>query len=74
MYGQIQIYKDTVHINTQIVSHSVWPVIVVPHKWVEGTKLHPSYTQLLCGVAFKATDVCPHQWHPEQAELQHRCG
>lgn len=69
-------YKDTVHtqVNTRIVSHSIWLVIVVPHKGIEGTKLHPTYTQLLSGVAFKATDVCPHQWHPKQAELQHSWG
>lgn len=69
-------YKDTVQAKarTQTVSlsHSIRLVIVVPHKWVEGTKLHPSYTQLLSGVASKATDVCPHQGHTEQAELQHR--
>lgn len=54
------------------LSHSVRPVIVVSHKWVEGPKLHPSYTQLLGGVAFEATDVSPNKGHPEQAELQHR--
>lgn len=56
------------------LSHSVRLVIVVSHKWVEGPELHPSYTQLLCGVASKATDVRPHKWHPEQTELQHRWG
>ena len=56
------------------VSHSIWPVVVVPHERVEGPKLHPSNTQLLSGVAFKSTDVRPHQRHPEKAELQHRWG
>lgn len=52
-------------------SHSIRPVIVVPHKWVKGSKLHPSHTQLFSRVASKATDVCPDQRHTEQAELQH---
>ena len=56
------------------VPHSIGSVIVVSHKWVEGAKLHPSHTQLLRGVASEATDVCSHQRHPEQAELQHRWG
>lgn len=55
-------------------SHSVQPVIVVSHKRVEGPQLHPSDAQLLGGVATKAADVRPRQWHPEQAELQHRWG
>lgn len=54
------------------VSHSIRLVIVVSHKWVEGPELHPSHTQLLGGVASKATDVRPHKGHPEQAELQYR--
>lgn len=53
------------------LSHSIGFVVVVPHERVEGPELHPSYTQLLSGVASKATDVRPHQRHPEQAELQH---
>lgn len=60
--------------NTQTGSHSIGLVIVVPHKWVEGPKLHPSDTQLLGGVASKATDVGTHQRYPEHAEPQHRCG
>lgn len=55
-------------------SHSVQPVIVVSHKRVEGPQLHPSDAQLLGGAATKAADVRPSQWHPEQAELQHRWG
>lgn len=55
-------------------SHSVQPVIVVSHKRVEGPQLHPSDAQLLGGVATEAADVRPRQRHPEQAELQHRCG
>lgn len=56
------------------LSHSILLVIMISHKWVEGTELHPSYTQLLGGVASKATDVRPHKRHPEQTELQHRWG
>lgn len=55
-------------------SHSIQPVIVVSHKGVEGPQLHPSDTQLLRGVAAKAADVRPRQWHPEQAKLQHGWG
>lgn len=54
-------------------SHSVRSVVVVSHERVEGPQLHPSDAQLLGGVATKAADVCPREWHPEQAELQHRC-
>lgn len=53
------------------LSHSIGSVVVVPHKRVEGPKLHPPYTQLLSGVASEATDVGPHQRDPEQAELEH---
>lgn len=55
-------------------SHSVRPVIVVSHKRVEGPQLHPPDAQLLGGVATKAADVRPRQWHPEQAKLQHGWG
>lgn len=55
-------------------SYSIWPVIVVSHKRVEGTQLHPSYAQFLSGVASKATDVCPYKGHPEQTKLKHPCG
>lgn len=70
----MQTYCKHAHMQTVCVSHSIFIVIVVPHERVEGPKLHPAYTQLLSGVASKATDVCPHQGHTEQAELQHRWG
>lgn len=54
------------------MSHSIGLVIMVPHKWVEGPKLHPPNAQLLSGVASKAAYVRSHQRDPEQAELQHR--
>lgn len=56
---------------TVFESHSVGFVIVVPHKWIKGSKLHPSHTKLLRGVAFKATYVRSHKGYAEQAKMQH---
>lgn len=44
---------------------------MIPHKRVEGAQLHPSYAQLLSGVASEAADVSAGERHPAQAELQH---
>ena len=44
--------------------------IVVPHEGVEGPQLGPAHTQLLRSVAQEATDVGPHQGHPQQIEEQ----
>lgn len=57
---------------TVSLPYSVRLIVVVSHKWIEGPELHPSDAQLLCGVAFKATDVCPNKGDAKQAELQHR--
>lgn len=53
------------------MSHSIGPVVVIPHERVEGAQLHPSYAQLLSGVASEAADVSAGERHPGQAELQH---
>lgn len=70
---KIQYNLVVFNLNTCVcVSHSIGLVVVVSHERVKGSELHPSHTQLLGGVASKATDVCSHQRHPKKAELQHR--
>ena len=59
------------HVGADGRSHSVGPVVVVPHEGVEGPQLHPAHTQFLCGVPPKATYISPGQRHARQAQLQH---
>lgn len=68
----ISILRGAIDWVTEILLATYWRAlsIVVPHKRIEGSQLHPSDTQFTSGGTTKSTDISTHKWYTKELKVQ----
>lgn len=66
-HGQISCSKELL----ELLAYLAFDVVVVACERVEGPQLGPADTQFLLRILLEATDVCSHQWDPQEVKRQH---